>query len=187
MQINYQIFYLLLDRVQDTREHLEKIPLKHDKLLYYVHKVFTKLTQFTDDIAEQMNNLHHEQENSFQAVISRLEDVVFNELNSLCVFYSNFEISHIMLGPEVQRRKEALTEMTKIIEKAKYELHILQREENQKREDFFTNYGQFLPDTLCPTIHETLEAFTISPSVDDIIARLPKSSIFLTSSSPKDT
>mmetsp|Transcript_2039 Transcript_2039/g.2935 ORF Transcript_2039/g.2935 Transcript_2039/m.2935 type:complete len:519 (-) Transcript_2039:368-1924(-) len=119
-------------------------------------------------------------ENSFYALINRYNKAkyenktieLFTEIRDLTRWYEYFPIAYDNLLVEIDRRHRAQKTFQERIQQMTRELEATYEEEQHSRMQFYENFGQFLPATLCPQLGKPADKATIHVEASDM--DLPK-------------
>eukprot|EP01080_Neovahlkampfia_damariscottae_P003977 gene3977-7233_t len=87
----------------------------------------------------------------------------FEEISDLTTWYNLFLISYKQLLLEINRRNRATIMIDKLVLDVSKQLSDIYSNEISLREEFQSNYGSYLPPTLCPPIFEHPTKFSIAP------------------------
>lgn len=98
--------------------------------------------------------------------------VIFEEIKDLALWYTFFQSSYENLLLEIQRRHEEHARQQSIVDQFRKALADMYEEEERKRQQFFEDFGRFLPVSLCPSIVERVTRFDITPA--RITTKLPR-------------
>jgi hypothetical protein len=90
-------------------------------------------------------------------------DVIFEEIRDLTLWYTLFQSSYDKLLYEIDRRRRVHELHQQVVDSFKLELSKMYEEEELRRQQFFEDYGKYLPVSLCPSIMERPTKYMISP------------------------
>jgi hypothetical protein len=97
---------------------------------------------------------------------------LFEEITNLTIWYNYFITSYYALLLEIDRRNRVNKEQMILLEQMRQKLNDQALTEEYARNNFFAEYGKYLPASLCPTIMEPCTKFSILP--ERIVSNLPK-------------
>lgn len=90
-------------------------------------------------------------------------DVIFEEIRDLTLWYTLFQTSYDKLLYEIDRRRRVHVNHQRLVDSYKQELNKMYEQEELERQQFFEDYGKYLPVSLCPSIMERPTKYMISP------------------------
>jgi hypothetical protein len=96
---------------------------------------------------------------------------LFDEIGDLTHWYHLFYKSYDHLIVEIDRRNKTMKQAQNMIKNLNEQLNGLYSEELEKRSAFNEEFGGYLPQTLCPSIHEQPTKFQVFP--ESIKTQLP--------------
>ncbi|KAL0485443.1 autophagy-related protein ATG17 [Acrasis kona] len=88
-------------------------------------------------------------------------DVIFEEIRDLTLWYGLFMTSYDKLLTEIERRRKEQDKSQKMVEQFKKQLNQEYETEELARQQFFEDYGKYLPVSLCPSIMEKATKYQI--------------------------
>lgn len=86
---------------------------------------------------------------------------LYKEICDLTTWYKFFPIAYDSLLLELHRRQEIIVQHQKRIQEMQEELYKMYETENEKRQEFFEEFGQYLPSTIFPGVLEETPSFKI--------------------------
>ena len=104
--------------------------------------------------------------------LSHSATTAIQELHNLSLFYAQFERSYDALLEEIQRRHSANAALTALVSHVRLQLSEAYHAEVTDREAFQSNFGKYLPPSLCPAIFEPIVEFKVVPT-EDPLTELP--------------
>jgi autophagy-related protein 17 len=145
----------------ELREFLNEMELKHETIIEYVaslnttHAEITSTYQILDGVSARLPGYII----ASQDFRTRWEDTKLNiqeqlnELESMRVFYENYQSSYDGLILEVQRRKNSEEKVRGIMRKAMEQIEKVYEVDLKEREGFRLDVGDFLPVDLWPDVN----------------------------------
>jgi len=178
-------------QVQSLEGTIKQLPdsiAKASECSSRVTKRFEELKQYYDKCRAPLTNCVSIQER-FQDIEKAIESVMFNinncekysqnlcprvevyctELEHLVCWYELYFDGYKELLFEIQRREAEEKRQQNLIQLMKKELDKMNEEESQKREDFLSEHGRYLPTSLFPSaLRETAVHYRISGDIQPI-------------------
>lgn len=90
---------------------------------------------------------------------------LFEEIRDLSIWYAVFQTAYENLLLEIDRRHKVYKDQGIVIQEIKNKLDTMFTIEDKKRQQFFEEFGRYLPSSLCPSILEPTPKFSIHPPV----------------------
>ncbi|KAL9650735.1 hypothetical protein ABK040_001789 [Willaertia magna] len=122
---------------------------------------YKQLEQLSPTIPQKVVELDELQTTFHQHKMDSLS--TFEEIRELTVWYTFFVTSYDKMLLEIDRRRKVIKQTQEIIDEFRQKIDQIYIEEEQKRQQFFKDYGEYLPGSLCPSILESTVKFQIVP------------------------
>ncbi|CAE6354086.1 unnamed protein product [Rhizoctonia solani] len=151
--------------VEDLHEQLFALKTSMLQGLETHQMILAKL----EDLEETMVAMLGEQDNAHREVDSLLETLNSRlvELENLEGAYLAYRRSYARLLQEMARRERHRAEMEEIVHGMVERLERYRDEEIQRRHEFFTQEGEFIPEDLCPFVTDPPARWSLSNTGED--------------------
>lgn len=149
------------DVVMELRELLNEMEVRHEAILEYVaslnstHEEITRAYQILDGVSARLPGYIV----ASQEFRARWEDTKLNiqeelnELESMRIFYENYQSSYDGLILEVHRRKGCEEKVKGILKRAMEQVEKVIDQDGREREGFRLDVGEYLPVDLWPGVN----------------------------------
>ncbi|KAG8775002.1 autophagy protein 17 [Ceratobasidium sp. 428] len=158
-----------IDQSGQTVENLyEQLGTTKESLLQGV-AIHSEIIKKLDDLEQTMSTMLIEQQAAQSDVQSLLETINSRlaELEDLEAAYIAYRRSYARLLQEMARRDRHRAEMEEIVHGMLERLDRYREEEIQKRHEFFTSEGEFIPEDLCPFVTDPPARWTLTNTGED--------------------